>query len=331
MIRKSFFAAFTVAAAALVGCNEKNVLMPEDRPGDVHGSDDGMVHLTVALDSPVTRFTGSTEGKTFRSIQTYVFDEDDVLEAYSYVEGDKPGVISCTKGSKTVAVLVNAAAHSDVSDLASLRLLSSDLFENEPDACVMEGTATADVTGDVTVPVEVTRQVAKISLESVKVDFALDHYKDETLAVKAIYMVNVAGNRFYLADTAPTVWYNRMKAENTSSGLIYDTCTENLKDGESLSSAHYFYVCPNPHTEDVESETWSVRPTRLVVEAQIGTDTYYYPVTIPGVVSNTEYAVNLTISRPGSSSPDVPVDKYSLSVDITVKDWVQGKEYVETI
>jgi hypothetical protein len=68
-----------------------------------------------------------------------------------------------------------------------------------------------------------------------------------------------------------------------------------------------------------------------VLEARIGQDRYYYPVSIPDVERNTAYEVHLTVTRPGSSSPDVPVDVEAVSVTVNVVDWTDADDINETI
>jgi hypothetical protein len=83
--------------------------------------------------------------------------------------------------------------------------------------------------------------------------------------------------------------------------------------GSSYTNEHYFYCYPN--LTDTK--------TRLVVEAVVGGYTYYYPVTLDAVDANTSYDYNLTITRLGSDSPDVPVEEGTVTFTVTVKDWVQ--------
>jgi hypothetical protein len=57
------------------------------------------------------------------------------------------------------------------------------------------------------------------------------------------------------------------------------------------------------------------------VEAEVGGYTYYYPITLTDIAPNTAYCYNLTITRLGSESPDVPVSDCEVKVSVTVKDW----------
>ena len=95
--------------------------------------------------------------------------------------------------------------------------------------------------------------------------------------------------------------------------FLYDAVTDGqVADGESYRTEHFFYCYPN------ETAT----KTRLVIEAEIGGYTYYYPLTLDEVAANTAYTYNLTITRLGSDSPNVPVADGAVNFTVTVKDWV---------
>ena len=67
---------------------------------------------------------------------------------------------------------------------------------------------------------------------------------------------------------------------------------------------------------------WTPRHTRLVVEASVGGQVYYYPITLPTIDGNTICTINeLTITRLGTSTPDVDSVIGSVSFEITVAPW----------
>ena len=84
-----------------------------------------------------------------------------------------------------------------------------------------------------------------------------------------------------------------------------------VSNGDSYNTEHYFYCYPNA----------TATKTRLVIEAEVGGYTYYYPITLNAVEANTAYTYNLTITKLGSNSPDVPVADGTVNFTVTVKDW----------
>ena len=127
-------------------------------------------------------------------------------------------------------------------------------------------------------------------------------------------------------------WYNKMKYQSdVYDGYLYDKVSDvPLNSDASYTTGHYFYVYPNM-AEDSSAAQWSPRYTRLVVETTYKNNTYYYPVNIPDIQSNTVYTVSMKITRLGSSSPDIPVKTTSGGIEVDIKEWEYAKEINEVI
>ena len=54
-------------------------------------------------------------------------------------------------------------------------------------------------------------------------------------------------------------------------------------------------------------------------------------MTLPRVDQNTAYDISLTVTRPGSDSPDKPVDTQAAEFKIQVVDWADGGDINEVI
>lgn len=317
------FAAFAVSA--LAGCKEA-IVEPVVNDGDE-------VLLNVLVPVTHTRVAGISEGDVVSDVQTFVFGQSGVLEAYSHVTDANGCTLRCTKGTKDIVVLVNASSLSEIGTLTELLAAKSDLLEdNDSKLCVMEGRDTFVIDKSQTVNIQVTRHVAKVTLEQITVDFAAEHFTEETFEIKAIYLVNVAGDRKYFSSDASQVWYNQMQAQDKEHEIIYDTCSDVILTSDTpYSQKHQFYCYENQSVSDVSGLPWSPRPTRLVIEATLGNDLMYYPVTIPNIKQNTAYSVKVNITRPGSSSPDIPVEIYEATSVIEVVDWNTGDTIIENI
>ena len=92
----------------------------------------------------------------------------------------------------------------------------------------------------------------------------------------------------------------------------------------------YFYCYPNPTETDSSEETWSARRTRLVLEATLGGEVMYYPVTLPVIEPNSSYEVTVKITRRGSPSPDIPVTGIAAEFSVDVQNWIT-KDRIEEI
>ena len=117
--------------------------------------------------------------------------------------------------------------------------------------------------------------------------------------------------------------------------LTFKSVGSSVANGASLTptTPYLFYCYPNSTTTDATgwSSSFTARKTRLVVAATIGGTKYYYPVVIDTPARNTAYTVELTITGLGSTDPDKPVQKGSITASVTVEGWASGAVYNETI
>lgn len=102
-----------------------------------------------------------------------------------------------------------------------------------------------------------------------------------------------------------------------------------------------FYVFANPTADDKGQNSFKGRigrdtnaPSRLVIHASFanvnepsGRSDYYYPVTVAAMERNKSYDVQLVISGFGSKHPNAEPEKGAMSVNVTVKDWDEGRAW----
>ena len=73
------------------------------------------------------------------------------------------------------------------------------------------------------------------------------------------------------------------------------------------------------------------KPAYMVIHTRLGATEYYYTVELPQMESNKCYNVSLTVTMPGSMTPDVPVQKEDAVFSVVVSDWAENIEVNETI
>ena len=316
MSKKLCFAAI-LAAFAAVGCNEKNVELPDDT--DLLSGE--TVQLTVRIPQVSTKVTGLPSDDTVEDLQVFVFNKNGAYETSSSGSGASLS-LTCTAGEKQIVALVNAPVEDGVNSISELRSRTSDLADCSENSIVMAGELTTILEVSSTVTLEVERLAARVAVSEVKTDFVLDQHKALKFDIKAIYLVNAAGQRAYLSDTPPAKWYNEGKHDAlTAPAFLYDEVSSGVvENGSTYDTEHYFYCYPNSTSTK----------TRLVVEAMVGDYLYYYPVNIDKVYPNTAYTYSLTITRLGSDSPNKPVEAGTVQFVVTVKDWVH-QDVEETI
>ena len=305
MFKKMIFAA--MAAVAVIGCNEKDVEMPDVQNGE-------KIQLTVNLPQAATKVTGAPTDDKVNNVQIFVFDKNGLYEASTHSTSSSLS-LTCTTGEKQIVALVNAPLENGVTNIADLRSRTSDLNDCSAGNIVMSGEITEELTASTTVIMPVERLAARVAVSQVNTDFELEAHQSLSFEIRSIYLVNVAGEKAYLEDNTPATWYNKTKyAAGTSLAFLYDVVANGrIENGDSYDTEHYFYCYPNS----------TATKTRLVIEAEVGGYTYYYPVTLNAVDANTAYTYNLTITRLGSDSPDIPVADGTVNFTVTVADWVE--------
>lgn len=336
MKRNLYFAA--LAAVLFASCDKPAANAPDDLSE--------LVRLDLSFTSGQTKSVGTNDENTINSVQVYVFDSKGAIEAYNMEQFSNPVSVSsastsveCTPGTKTLIALVNAPQMNDISSLDNLKGKVSQLSDNGLRNLHMSGQVSKDITGETEVTIPVSRIAAKVRLASISNQMSLDYYKGLPFYITDMYMINVSGNTGYLEDAAATSWYNkRGKTDNgamdvmltrRSTSPLAVSRSETLRLGQELEPAYYVY--PNFTENDTSDPEWCPRYTRLVLEARLGEETYYYPVSIPDIERNTAYEVHLTVTRPGSSSPDIPVDVHTAAVTVNVVDWIDAADVNETI
>ena len=261
--------------------------------------------------------------------------------------------LKCSAGYREVWAVVNDAvdrtAGTDaVRDKADFLARTHDLASSSASCLLMVGHANPEasdpalllVEGTMQVTVPVHRLAASVVLESVKNDFSAAAYQGPDLfRLEAAYLLNVPGRvdfgeRRLAAGLPAEQWHARMAAESQGpcAAILYDDLAgELLPYGGLHAPSHTFYAYPNECPPSVEA-AFCPRATLLVLEASIrqgeGWTRYYYPVVLDGgLQANKRYRVNLTVHRPGSQDPNVPVAFNDMTPVIQVSDWDDGATY----
>lgn len=309
-MKKSIFA-FAAALAALVACNKNEVtpMGPQNQPETLEPCE-----LTVGICGSMTKATAVTKDNEAKvnDLQVFVFRGDE-LDAYASVDNAMELTLSCTAGEREVYALVNAPEYSMVSSKTALIAKVSELSANSLTNFEMVGSKSVTLPQASTVSIDVNRIASRVVLKKVTRNFTSAALQSLDFTVDAIYLINVAGNTSYDRTAAPGAWYNVAKYNSELPSLLHDAVGSKIANGASHDTAHSFYSYPN----DAASKT-----TRLVIETTLGTTKYYYPINLPAMESNKSYEIaEVTITRPGSDDPDVPVSFADATFSINVIDW----------
>ena len=311
------------AVAAVFGtmsCRKDNV--PSMNQGNTNVPVDGKrTELTVGIATEMTRSTTITADDEVKvnNLQVFVF-RGDALDAYGVADNASSVTVSCTKGDREVYAVVNAPDLKDIATKTDLLAAKSALTDNDESNFVMFGKTDATLPSELPVNVEVDRMVSKVVLKTVNRAFTSAALAALDFSIDEIFITNVAGDVNYGLTDNPVEWYNKLDYSSEMAMFTHDAPAASVVNEESYSTQHTFYCYPNK-AADSDASSWSPRRTRLVLKTTLGTDTYYYPVTLPELENNKSYELELTITRPGSDNADMPVSFEDCAFEITVKPW----------
>ena len=334
MIRFLFVRSALLVAAA--GCDRE--------PCSLCGEEGPVLHrVTVSVSCPAVRTKGADELPSLSESNIvrcllYVFDPSGAFVGrYDSTDGNFDFYLT---GETYDFVAVANKADLPRAPVSRTALLSETvtLAEQGPGCFVMTGALDGQsVTDDTALAIEVSRLVGKVSF-TLRTAFT-GTLSQEEFVVEDIFLTNVAGETDLGLSAGPPAasgcWYNRMGWEeepgSSLAGLLCSRPGQRMAASDSLVSGPVFYACPNTASDSHDRDRFSPRCTRFVVKARLGDRTFYYPVTLDAVRSNTHYRVDLTVSGYGLEHPeDNPDDYRPLTVVVTVSDWVDGGEFIGT-
>ena len=350
------FAALS-AMAAFPSCKKQDNVLPALPVRD------GEAEITVNLfcdSGPDTRavsaYTASKEYETkIDDVQLIVFDENGDLCSFLNAGTRLSGIsFKVTYGTKEIYAVINGAPLDGYASKSAFLAIATKLEDNKKSGeggFLMLGHSTVTVSGpSASVSIAVSRLTARVALVGITHELPEAY---STIHVNRAFLANVVGNQNYAGNASPSLWYNkdgRADESTRNAAHVIDGSTY-LASVPSLTYAEIETDVPWCETADFSSDPYlfyayanssAVAPsgfhnpfqpskTVLVVDVNVGTKRYYYPVAIGPLAANTSYTVALTLTEIGSQDPDAPVQKSSLTANITVSGWGTGTVYDETI
>ena len=354
---KKTIIAIAAACVALAACNK------EQTPAQNLNREEGVISLNISCDESMTKALESygtiNANKDLRpyesainNVQVFVFGEEDgKIQFYKHFGNSTNDQISTTAGKKLVWVVVN---HPDLSSIATeselkettVTLANNSKTESEGFIMVGNGKCTVENGKTAACSVSVSRLVSRVVL--CKVENRCPKAYNE-ISVNRVYLTNVVGNQRLGGDAAPSVWYNICGRANSDSKSIIDGASYKAHD-EALTyiapnskiavdgsdaTPRYFYSYPNL-SKVVSTGFTSVSDdglqSKLVIEATVNGQVCYYPILLSNMLErNTTYSVGVTITGPGSSDPDMKVEKGIIDVTVEPQPWAGDATYNEVI
>lgn len=259
-----------------------------------------------------------------RKLHLFVFNDDETRLLDSYISCDRPATpylsFNSSVGDKLLVMVANldesAFSLSDVSTYESLEGIRMDLRYEDPTYPVMSGECQLCAGGDGYTPILLTPLISNVCLDFVKVNFIGRGYKSRTLENASAYLTNVSGSADVLRHDGFRV------TDLVNAGRLDEHYLAAMSHPEMLRRSFVpgqwkpvnLYCYPNDAADGVLGS----EHTKLVIEGRIDGETYYYPLEINqegfgytggphGISRNVKYSYSLTITRKGSTDPEISV------------------------
>ena len=299
-----------------------------EKPGPMEEGLTGEVILSVDLGPEATKAGNYTtelaSERAVQSVEYFLFDSQGRLEAMISTTGTSSVRTTVRTGSKTVWAVVNlpSSRFSDVKTLSQFEAKEVSFADFGASRFPMSGkkAGVSVSTGAVSVSIPVERFVSRICVAQVtnRLNGSLS---GETINITNIFLENVVGNSRVTGTTPSSLlWYNQCGRKSTDRSKFIASPSDAdypafTFDGSSGATVGYgstsdlyscLYMFPNSATGTAcgWTGTFTPRYTRIVIEASILGERYYYPLNLADVRRNNAYTLYLTITHPGSRDPD---------------------------
>ena len=318
------------AAVILAGCTDKMDAYSPER------------NVKVVIDAYCVKMPQKSilfSEDAVNTLDVLIFREEGALEAYRRSNGRTVSVEVSAGIPLEYYVVANAPAGvlEHFADKSSF-LDGAVFLADNTEAFVMSGSGKHTFSGETeSLDVNLDRYVSKIRLDSITPEFMDGLSESVSVMLNSVFLVNVSAEGHW--DRIPfagDLWYNKMTKEDLETNMenmLEASHGTSITDSTPLSLTDVFYCMPNPTDNDVTSlhtPQWSARDTRLVIDILIGGVHNYYPINIPGMSGNKCYRIkNAILIGPGSSSPDILVERVGIKYSIEVADW--GDESMDIV
>lgn len=336
-------AIYLLLAIVLASCSKESSV--PDPTVELKQKAQVLLRITNLTKSTGSEHISQSDDNYINNLAIFVFNTDvnKTIETYKYVkianQSDLNNItFQTTTGTKNVYVVANS--HDSTQWVGIVKedqflIKESNLKKEELKNFAMSGNLTnTTISVSNSINLNLKRVVAKVVLNSIKTDFLGTPYQGMVLSNVKVYLTNAHMIRPYIEGngTSNPIIINPLQLISSTysdckiSGIVFDQISGTISD-TPYTVKHHFYTYEN----SISSESGSEKFTRLIVEATLNGINYFYPININredfggttnnGIKRNTVYNITIVIKRPGSSSPEILVEKGSVITSVTIADW----------
>lgn len=252
----------------------------------------------------------------------FVYEDNATGYLDSYLHLNNPGErveIASRSGNKRFVAIANAGdgtfIYNDIVSYEGLGSIYSHLSDEIPETPLMSGEASGRAGRD-GLDLVLRPLMARVRINSFFVDFIGKTYSASEFRNPRAYLINVSGMCPMSGEYAAPV-------EILNQGRLDERGCMSMSRPDLLLcddvTGHPLFCYPCDGTESAPGYC----TTRLVVEGDIDGVTYYYPINVGGgkVERGQSYVYDITITRPGMTDPDIPIEKTMAKVEMHIENW----------
>ena len=267
---------------------------------------------------------------TLQGLDLLFFQEEpleklDAYQHFSIVSGSSVQGVSSSAARKAVAFSNcpgDIYGWSDIRTYSSLSERRFRLEDEQPGTPMMVGSCDLPEGLRRSGRITLRPMLARITLHSVACDFTGRSYAGEPLRNVRAYLTWASREcRPMAVDDHPVAWLNAGHLDETETAslphpeMVFSSVSPSL--GARIYPSLDFFCYPNPS----DGGTFGQPVTRLVIEGKLRGTTCYYPIDLPGLQANTQYRMDVTLTRAGTSDADTPAVAGTILLENRILDW----------
>lgn len=277
-------------------------------------------------------------------IDIFVFNDDrmQLLDCYQRVEDPSSwnNEIVSTSGDRIITVCANAGKKMNewfrISSLPHFREITMSLEEDSMRHPLMSGISHSPSAGESRrTDINLFPLMSIVELRSIRCDFSQRPYAGEKMTDVKVYLTNISGE-CRIMDSE-----NILPLRIINAGRLREDDMKRFEDpgmtmqeipvqiGKETIHPRIELAC-YPNNSLVEGPGTPF--TRMVVEAQVQGETFYWPLDINrqengyGIGRNERYIFDLTITRKGVKDPDTPICAEDMDITFTIEKWNEKQD-----
>ena len=271
---------------------------------------------------------------TVQGLDLLFFREEplETLDAWQHLDGTvgaRVEGISSVEARKLAAFgnLPDGYGWTDIRSFASLKERTFHLAEEDPGSPVLIGSTDLPEGSRRDCRVSLRPMLSRITLRSLACDFTERPYAGERLQDVRAYLTGaVDAFRPFDPEALPASWINTGGLDEAGTAALRHPEALLQEVASSVGGRIYpsldFFCYPNPS----DGTQFGQPVTRLVIEGRLRGTTCYYPIDLPGLEADVQYRLDVTLTRTGTSRPDLPAETGTIRLDCRVLDW-DGREW----